>query len=72
LPLIADLIGSIIGFLALPVGVLFFVWVIGNQFGLWEKWLPKITNRLGHREMPNMSKALNSMKFDGIGKLFRK
>jgi len=59
--------------LIFPVFCIAMVYIIGLQFKLWDKLRSFLDSRSGGRlDFGDMAKGLKNVRFDGIGKFFRR
>lgn len=55
-----------------PAFVLFFIYIMGKRFNLWDKYLPRVTDWISNRGMPDIQKGISNVDFKGITKFFRR
>ena len=62
-----------VSFLAVPLFSLYCIYVVGKQFDLWDKIQSFMANHgSGRMNFRDVGEGVKSVRFEGIGKLFRR
>jgi len=66
------LLDTILPVVIFPAFLLFFIYIMGKQFDVWDKYLPKIKDWFGNRGLPDIQRGISTIDFKGITKFFRR